>query len=343
MSARVLVTGAGGLIGSHVVSELAQRGYEPLAMVHRSPNADRGEVRQIRGDVLDRRSLATAMDGCEAVIHTAAVYSYARAQAPDMAKTNVQGTRNVLDVATRAGVARVVVTSSAATCGPVAGRPADERDHAPAWELKVPYKASKVAAERLALARAAGGQDVVIVNPTTTVGAGDHKPTPSGRMVKDVLDRRISGYITKSGLNVVAAADVARGHVLALTRGRPGERYLLGGDDVEMGDLFALIADLGGVSRPRLSVPYPLALAAAGAVHWLGAVTGREPTLMVLDEVRLARLPMYFSSAKARRELGYTARPAAEAIAAAVTYFKTSARPAPARAGVRRARRGFAT
>lgn len=320
-SRTVLVTGASGLIGSHVVGALIDAGYEPLAFSRGDPPLQRTPVRHVCGDVRDPAALAAAMRGCEAVIHTAAVYSYSRADAAEMECTNVQGTCNVLDAARRAGVRRVVVTSSCATCGPVDGRPADERDRAPDWEIAVPYKRTKLAAEQIALERAGQGQDVVVVNPTTTVGAQDRRPTPSGRMVRDVLTRRIRGYVSSGGLNVVAAEDVAHGHVLALERGCAGERYLLGGDNLSMRDAFAMVARLGGVPPPRVAIPYPAALAAATVCDWALRRAGREPSLLVLDEVRLARLPMHFSSARAQAQLGYSHRSAEEALARAVAWF----------------------
>lgn len=335
------MTGASGLIGSHVMAALRARGYEPRAFSRQLPPERAGAVERVHGDVRDREALRAAMRGCDAVVHVAAVYSYARADSDEMLATNVRGTRNVLDAAASEGIRRVVVTSSAATCGPVPGRAADERDQAPAWELEVPYKRSKLAAERFALERAAAGQDVVVVNPTTTVGRDDRRPTPSGRMVRDILERRIRGYIASGGLNVVAAEDVALGHVLALERGRSGQRYLLGGENLPMAQLFALIAGLGGVPAPRVAVPYPLALAAATATDALARSLGREPSLLVLDEVRLARCPMYFSSAKAQRELGYESRGAREALQPAVDWFSrpgatiTPPRGADARRGLR--------
>lgn len=315
----MLVTGASGLIGSHVVRALLDAGYAPrgFSRQRRPPAID---CEWVSGDVRDLDSLRAAARGCVAMVHCAALYSYARADTHEMHSTNVEGTRNVLTVAARAGVERVVLTSSAATCGPVAGRPADERDHAPRWELAVPYKRSKLASERLALA-AATEQDVVVVNPTTTVGGGDRRPTPSGRMVRDVLRRRIRGYLAGGGLNIVAADDVGRGHVLALARGRRGERYLLGGDDVPMGELFAQIASLGGVPAPRVAIPYGFALGAARIIELATRLTGSEASLMSVDEVRLARVPMYFSSAKARDELGYEHQPARQALTEAVTWF----------------------
>lgn len=326
---RVLVTGASGLIGSHVVRALLESGYEPRAFCRGFLPPGLTGVEHVSADIRSRDALERAMHGCDAVIHSAAVYSYARSDAGDMHSVNLKGTQRVLDAAEATGLRRIVVTSSAATCGPVAGRPADERDRAPDWELAVPYKLSKLQAERAALARAGAALEVVVVNPTTTVGAWDRRPTPSGRMIRDVLDRRIKGYIASGGLNVVGAADVARGHVLALERGRSGERYLLGGENLPMSELFALIARLGQVPRPRIPVPYPVALGWASAVDAVARHTGHEPTLLVLDEVRLARLPMYFSSSKAERELSYEPSGAADAVAAAVSWFERVGPAAP--------------
>ncbi|HLI58712.1 MAG TPA: NAD-dependent epimerase/dehydratase family protein [Solirubrobacteraceae bacterium] len=320
-SGAVLVTGASGLIGSHVVRALLEAGYVPRGFSRHGPPPDgAADCEWVSGDVRDPEAVRAAARGCAAIVHCAALYSYARAARPQMHSINVRGTRSVLAAATAEGVERVVVTSSAATCGPVPGRPATERDRPPEWELVVPYKRSKLAAERVAAA-AAETQDVVIVNPTTTVGSGDRGPTPSGRIVRDVLRRRIRGYLAGGGLNVVAARDVGEGHVLALARGRRGERYLLGGEDVPMDELFSQIASLGGVPAPRIPIPYAVALAAAGVVEAVGRLTAHEPSLMSLDEVRLSRLPMYFSSAKARRELGYAPAPIRVALSEAVTWF----------------------
>jgi dihydroflavonol-4-reductase len=282
----VYVTGGGiGFIGGHVVRVLRERG---------------ADVRDELVDVLDGPGLERAMRGCDALVHVAALYSYDAAEAA-LARVNIDGTRTVLAAAARAGVRRVVHTSTAGTCGPVAGRPATEDDGPPAWELRVPYKRTKLEAEKLALAAGA-----VVVNPTTPVGEGDTRPTPTGAMIAGVARGRYRGYIPTTGLNVVDVHDVALGHALALERGRAGERYLLGGTDVWLGDLFATIARLAGRPRPRIRVPYAAARAAAA----LGLVNR--------DEVRLARLPMFFSSAKAERELGYSPGPIEPALRRAV-------------------------
>jgi dihydroflavonol-4-reductase len=282
---RVYVSGATGFVGSHVARELRERG---------------AEVRDERAELLDRVALERVVDGCEAVVHVAALYSY-DADPREIERVNVDGTLNVLEAAARKGVRRVVHCSTAGTCGPVPGRAATEDDAPPAWELTVPYKRTKLAAERLALEAGA-----VVVNPTTPVGEGDRKPTPTGRMVEGVATGRIRAYVATTGLNVVDVRDVAIGHALALDHGEPGERYLLGGADLPLADLFAAIADLAGRSRPRLRVPYAVALAAGKA------------RIVNEDEVKLARIPMYFSSDKARSRLGYEPGPVWPALGRAV-------------------------
>ena len=228
-----------------------------------------------------------------------------------MERVNVEGTRAVIE---EAGGRRVVHTSSCATCGPVAGRPATEEDEPAPWELRIPYKRTKIAGERIALDAAARGADVVVVNPTTPVGPGDLRPTPTGKMVADVARGRARAYLAGSALNIVAVEDVARGHLLAHERGLAGRRYLLGGENLEMRDVFATIARAAGRRPPRLAVPWSAAYGAA----WVAARLRAEPSLLVLDEVRVARLPMRFDDSRARRELGYTSTPAADALARAV-------------------------
>lgn len=285
----VYVTGAGGFVGSHVAAALRERG---------------AEVRDERVELLDGAALERAFAGCDAVFHVAALYSF-DAPAEEIARVNVQGTDNVVRACRAAGVRRLVHTSTAGTCGPVPGRAATEEDEPPAHELAVPYKRTKLEAERLVLAAAADGLDAVVVNPTAPVGEGDRKPTPTGRMVAGVASGRIPAYVA-SGLNVVDVRDVAAGHVLALERGRAGERYLLGGANLTLAELFAAIARIAGRPRPRLRVPYPVSVGAA------------QLGLANRDEVRLARIPMFFSSAKAERELGYRPGPVEPALARAI-------------------------
>ncbi len=282
---KVYVTGATGFVGSHVARELRERGAEVLAE---------------RVDLFDRPGLARVLGRCDALVHVAALYSY-DAPAAELERVNVEGTRTLLDVARRNRVRRILHCSTAGTCGPVPGRPATEEDEPPSWELAVPYKRTKLAAERLALDAKA-----VVVNPTTPVGDGDRRPTPTGRMIEGVATGEIRGFVATTGLNVVDVRDVARGHALALERGEPGERYLLGGVDLPLEDLFAAIARLANRPRPRMRVPY--------AVAEMAGIAG----MVNRDEVRLARLPMYFSSAKARSKLGYQPGPVEPALARAV-------------------------
>jgi len=282
---RVFVTGATGFVGGHVARELREQG------------ADVGDERV---DLLDPSGLERAVEGCDAVVHVAALYSYDD-PAAEIERVNVEGTRNLLEAAAQKSVSRILFTSTAGTCGPVPGRPATEEDDPPQWELEVPYKRTKLAAERLA--RTAGA---IVVNPTTPVGEGDRKPTPTGGMIARVATGRIRGYVGTTGLNVVDVRDVARGHALALERGQPGERYLLGGVDLPLEELFAAVADLAGRPRPRIRVPYAVAQVAGKA------------GLLNADEVKLARLPMYFSSDKARVRLGYAPGPVEPALARAV-------------------------
>ena len=316
---RALVTGAAGFIGAHVARTLTEAGWDVVAF-DRAPLRGQSPQSRVVGDVLDAAAVARAADGCDAIFHLAALYSYARRDAEAMQRVNVSGTRAVLDAARSAGIGRVVMTSSCSTCGPVPGRPATEEDHPPAWELGIAYKRSKIDSEELALAAARDGLDVVVVNPTTPVGPGDARPTPTGAMVAGVASGRIRAF-TDTAINVVDVRDVARGHLLAFERGRCGERYLLGGEDLTLRDAFAMIARHAGRTPPRVGVPWQVALGAAWVADRSLRLVGREPRLLNLDETRLARTPMRFSIAKAQRELGYTFRGADEALGGAVAWL----------------------
>ncbi len=321
---RALVTGAAGFIGGHVAAALAAGGAEVRAFDRQPPERLPRGAEAAVGDLLDAGALARAMQDCDAVFHLAALYSYAAAEASAMEAINVGGTRLVLELAARGPLRRRVVhTSSSATCGPVAGRVATEDDTAPRRELAVPYKRTKLEGERLALRAAREGLDVVVVNPTTPVGPGDRRPTPTGKMVSDVARGRIRAYLAGGALNVVAVEDVAAGHRSAFERGRSGHRYLLGGENLSMREVFAIVARAAGRRPPRIAVPWRVAYLAAGASTAALAAIGRESSLLVLDEVRLARRPMLFDDAKARRELGYRSRPAAAALAAAAAGVVT--------------------
>ena len=287
---RAYVTGATGFVGAHVARELAEQG---------------AEVSTQRVDLRDADAIAGAIAGCDAVFHVAALYSF-DADDGEMQAINVRGTQNVIDACRAHGVRRLVHTSTAGTCGPAIGRTATELDDPPDWELSVAYKRTKLEAEQAVLAAVEQGLDAVIVNPTAPVGDGDHKPTPTGRMVAGVATGKIRGYVSTTGLNVVDVRDVAHGHVLAHERGAAGERYLLGGENMSLKELFARIAALAERGQPRIKVPYTVARIAA-------SVGLANP-----DEVRLARLPMYFSSKKAENLLDYRTDSVDNALARAV-------------------------
>ena len=287
---RAYVSGATGFVGGHVARALAAAG---------------ADVRTDRADLRDAAAVSRVVEGCDAVFHVAALYSY-DADRQLMEAVNVGGTENIIEACRLRGVTRLVHTSTAGTCGPIEGREATEEDAPPAWELEVPYKATKLAAERLVLAAAANGLDAVVVNPTTPVGEGDLKPTPTGRMIAGVARGRIKGYVATTGLNVVDVHDVALGHLLAHEHGKPGQRYILGGTNLALNELFGVVAGLAGRARPRIRVPYAVASLAASL------------RLANANEVRLARLPMYFSSEKAQNRLGYQAGPVEPALKRAV-------------------------
>jgi dihydroflavonol-4-reductase len=327
---RALVTGAAGFIGRHVVAALTAAGADVVAFDRAfppdailSPGAE-----LVTGDVLDPDAVRRALAGCDAVFHLAAVYSYARADLALMEAVNVRGTRTVLEAAATAGTRRVIHTSTCATCGPVPGRCADERDLPPKRERAIPYKRTKLEGERIALAAARAGADVVIVNPTVPVGADDLRPTPTGKMIADVACGRARAYLANSALNVVAVEDVAAGHVRAFERGRAGERYLLGGENLSIRDVFATVAIAAGRSAPRIGVPWRTAYLAARLADGALRPAGREPRMLILDEVRSGRVPHLFDDAKARAELGHSSRPAAAALADAARGQLAAARPA---------------
>ena len=320
---RVLVTGATGFVGGNLARELRRRGYDVSALVRPGSNTltiDGTGVEQVPGDILNRDSVDRALQGCEVVFHCAAAYTF---WAPDpdlMYQTNVGGTANVLEAARQAGVSRVIYTSTVSTVGLAAGELGTENTPLDPSHLVGHYKKSKYRAECLALTMASEGLPVVVVNPTTPVGPWDVKPTPTGRMVLDFLRGRIPVYL-ETGMNLVDVADVAAGHILAMERGEPGQRYLLGNRNVTLREVFAMLQGATGRRAPRWRAPYWLALG-AGYLDQLveGRVLGREPRIP-LEGLKVARTPMYVSCQKAVSELGQPQSPVEAALERSVRWF----------------------
>ena len=322
---RILVTGATGFVGSAVARRLLARGHRVRALVRASSdlgNLEGLDVERVRGDLTDPPSLQAALAGCDALFHVAADY---RLWTPDpqvLYTANVEGTRHLMEAALAQGVERIVYTSSVATLGLHAdGTPADEDTPVSIHDMIGHYKRSKYLAERVVRELVATrGLPAVIVNPSTPVGPRDIKPTPTGRMVRDAALGRMPAYVD-TGLNIVHVDDVAEGHCLALERGRTGERYILGGENLSLREILTIISSLTGRRPPRIRLPHELVLPLGYVAQtWARLRGGPEPRLTA-DGVRMARKKMYFSSGKARRELGYASRPAREALADAVAWF----------------------
>lgn len=324
MKTRVLVSGANGFVGSAVVLALLRHGYTVRALVRPSSdtaNLDGVDVEVVRGDLLDPPSLNGALDGCDGLFHVAADYRLWARDPREIHKTNVRGTHNILLAAACCRVSRIVHTSSVATLGWHADRtPADEATPARLADMIGTYKRSKFLSEALARRCAHAGQDIVIVNPSAPVGPRDRKPTPTGRTILDAARGRMPAYVD-TGLNIVHVDDVAEGHVLAYERGQRGRRYVLGGTDMSLRAILDTVAEYSWRRGPWLRLPHAAVLPVAYAAEAWANVSGRTPTLTV-DGARLARHHMYFSSRRAEAELGYRARPAREALADAIQWFR---------------------
>jgi dihydroflavonol-4-reductase len=321
---RALVTGATGFVGAAVARALVREGWQVRALAR--PGSDRRNIQALpvevsEGNLADRPSLERALLGCEALFHVAADYRLGAPDPRELYQTNVEGTRNILEASRQAGVRRVVYTSSVATVGiPADGSPGNEDTPVGVGDMIGHYKRSKFLAEQLVRETALSGMPVVIVNPSTPIGPGDVKPTPTGQMVLDAAAGRMPAYVD-TGLNIVHVDDVAAGHLLAFHRGNPGERYILGGQDMTLREILVEIAQLVGRKPPRIRLPTGVVFPIAYVAEAVARVTGR-PGRITLESVRMARKRMFFSSDKARRDLGYQWRPPAEALRDAIAWLR---------------------
>lgn len=318
-----LVTGATGFVGSAVVRRLLREDHRVRVLARASSdrrNLQGIDVEVVEGDLTDAASLARICDDCDAVFHVAADYRLWAPKPEQLYQTNVEGTRRLLDAVKQAGVPRMVYTSSVATLGiPADGSPGDETSAVSLGDMVGHYKRSKYLAEELVRDSAAQGLPVVIVNPSTPLGPRDIKPTPTGRIVRDAMSGRMPAYVD-TGLNVVHVDDVADGHWLAFRHGVIGERYILGGTNLSLRELLFEIADIVGRKPPRWRLPHAAVMPVAYAAEAWARLTGAQP-IATVEEVRMSRKRMYFTSAKAERDLGYAAGPARLALEDAVAWF----------------------
>ncbi len=320
-----LVTGATGFVGSHVARLLASRGEPVRVLLRATSRLDALEgipCERVTGDLADSVSLERALHGVGQVFHVAADYRLWLRDPAEIYRSNVEGTRNLISLASAAGVKRIVYTSTVATVAVPTrnGHLPDESTAARLDQMIGHYKRSKFIAEQEALEAAQEGAPVVIVNPTTPVGPGDWKPTPTGRIVVDFLNGRMPAFVD-TGLNVVAVEDVAAGHLLAAEGGKLGERYILGGRNMTLQEILMELAWITGRPVPNIRLPHAVALAAAWADTSVCRLLGREPRIP-LDGARMARHRMFVDSSKAERELGFHSGPIAAALERAVRWYE---------------------
>lgn len=321
---KALVTGATGFVGAAVARALLREQWQVQVLARRG--SDRRNLKSLdvevsEGDLNDLDSLQRAAQGCDGLFHVAADYRLGARDPEELYRTNVEGTRNVLNAAHRSGVRRIVYTSSVATIGiPADGTPGDEQSANSLENMIGHYKRSKYLAEEVVREAAQGGISVVIVSPSTPVGPGDVKPTPTGQLVLDAAAGRMPAYVD-TGLNIVHVDDVAAGHLKAYERGIAGERYILGGQDMSLREILEVIARLEGRKPPRVRLPYGVVLPIAYVAEGFARLSGRSGRI-TLEGVRMSRKKMFFSSAKAVRELGYRWRPPLQAFEDAIRWFR---------------------
>jgi dihydroflavonol-4-reductase len=314
-----LVTGASGFVGWHVARVLLERGHRVRALVRESSNVPELDVERVTGDLREPASLEPAVAGCGLVFHVAADYRLWSKDPGELYRSNVDGTRNMLAAAKAAGVERFVYTSTVGCIGVPPGAIGDESQPVSLENMKGDYKRSKFLAEQVALEYARGGFPVVIINPTAPMGDHDFKPTPTGQIVLDFLKGDMPVFID-TGLNVVSVRDVALGHVLACEKGRVGERYILGSENMTLSQILSKLASITGRKAPTFELPYFVAYSAGVATTAWSSITGTPPRVP-LEAVRMAKTKMWVSHEKATRELGYSPAPAHDALADAVAWF----------------------
>ena len=324
----VLVTGASGFLGWHIAKLLVERGHRVRALVRPQSRAIGLDVDTVIGDLRDVASLERAAAGCSLVFHVAADYRLWAKDPRELYASNAGGTRNLLEAAKQAGVERVVYTSTVGCIGIPRGGIGDEDAPVSLEEMCGDYKRSKFLAEQVALEYARGGLPVVIVNPTAPIGDHDVKPTPTGQIVLDFLNGAMPAFID-TGLNLVDVRDVAGGHLLACERGRPGERYILGSQNLTLAEILQKLARIAGRKAPTVRLPYAVAWLAGAGSTALAKLSGKPPRV-ALDAVRVARKKMWVSHQKASRELGFDPAPPDAALARAIEWF-SSARRVPDR------------
>jgi len=317
----VLVTGASGFLGWHVARVAIERGCAVRALVRPGSRVEELPVETVTGDLRDPASLRRAVSGCGMVFHVAGDYRLWARNPRELYDSNVEGTRNLLEAARAAGVERVVYTSTVGAVGIPPGGLGDETTPVSLADMAGDYKRSKFLAEQVALESASAGADVVVVNPTAPMGDHDFKPTPTGQIVLDFLNGAMPAYID-TGLNVVDARDAAEGHWLASQRGRSGERYILGSENLTLAEILRRLAALTNRKPPRVRLPYLVAWCAGASSTAWARVSGSPPRVS-LEAVRMAKKKMWVTHAKATRELGYQPGPAAQALARAVEWFSS--------------------
>jgi dihydroflavonol-4-reductase len=322
---KMFVTGATGFVGSHVARLLSEQGADLRLLVR--PTSRRENIADLKaepvvGDVNDLSSLKKGMEGCEAVFHVAADYRLWVRRPEEMYAANVEGTRAILRAAQEANVRRVVYTSSVATMGFTGnGTPCDETSPVSVDDMVGHYKRSKYMAEQVVLEAGRAGADVVMVNPTTPVGERDIKPTPTGRIIVDFLRKKFPAYVD-TGLNLVDVREIASGHLAALEKARPGERYILGGENLTLKQVFDKLQAITGIPGPRVKIPHAVAmLYATWDQTFTGLVLGREPRATV-EAVKMGKKKMWATSAKAERDLGWKSGPVDDALGRAVDWFR---------------------